>query len=134
MTATAPRLEDLRNQVDELLRVLDEENAALGQSDLRQLDPVLVRKRLLLENLAAFTADQLAQAKDGSPEWDDFTGKLDECQHRNLVNGATMSEMMRMRQGALRVLTGRSAVPDAGPYGSTGRVDRDGDSRELGKA
>lgn len=134
MTAPVPRLEDLRQQVNELLRVLDEEQSALGQSDLVQLDPVLVRKRQLLANLASFTADQIEAAKDGSAEWDEFADQLSECQHRNLVNGATMSEMVRMRQGALRILTGRPPDTEGGPYGSSGRVDRDDDSRELGKA
>ena len=109
MSVPAPRLEILRDQVDELLRVLAEENAALGQSDLKQLDPVLAKKQRLLTNLASFTADELEAARGETDAWGDFAEKLSLCQERNLVNGATMTEMLKMRQGALRIFMGRSA-------------------------
>lgn len=133
MSRPTPRLEDLQASADSLLGVLKQESEALAGDNLRQLESVTDEKRAVLDSLIEFAEDELKNAHQNSPRWEEFVNTLTECKRRNMINGATMSGVANSRQEALRVLFGQESSANDSDYNASGQMQQSAQSRILGK-
>lgn len=133
MSSSNLTLTYLRDQIARLLDVLDREYSLLGQGSMEELERLQSAKLELMNGLSG-EANLLEQdaRKRQSESWTEFLGLVEKCRHRNLVNGAAMQEMLRLRRSALEMLLGREK--DEGHYKEDGRLRGGAQQRTLGQA
>ncbi len=127
------RLSEIRTRLGDLRELLAEEYRLLGAGKVDGIEGLLSVKRRLLEDLATTEPDDLKLAFEGTGAWDGFVDELRDCRRRNLVNGATMSAILKTRGDAFRLLLGHSRGHGDG-YRANGRIAPDAPSREIGSA
>jgi len=133
MLESNTKLPYVMDKVGRLLDVLDHEYRLLGRGAIKELEVLQSQKRELVESLSADSELLECNARFRQSEsWTEFQELVENCRDRNLVNGATMQEMLRLRRAALEVILGRTS--EDGQYHQDGRTRGHAQQRSLGQA
>ena len=114
----------LKNQLLELLKVLEQENQALQDRDLTLLESLTAEKNSLLSTLSTVRS----QPEKSTAEYDVIRQLVQQCEKLNIVNGCIIQSGLRLNEQLLNIIQGNDNVP---VYTSTGECNKSRSSQNM---
>ena len=132
-------LGDMQQAVDQLVRVLEAERAALDTANNEALDHAGARKQALMQQLEQLDAERQLLSREQSaladtlePVWAGIVQSLRHSHLLNQRNGNAVNQRLSQVRQALAVLTGHAG--ESGLYGRSGELHASMRSQVLAAA